>query len=72
MSTSDHEGKHEEERKRLGRPPLGIETGVLNVKVPLEVLTRVRQHTAQRGLTIAAFVRQALEEKMEREEGTEK
>ena len=53
--------------RRIGRPKLNIETETLNVKVPRELMTHVRQLTGKTGATLAAFVRQALEEKVARE-----
>ena len=51
-----------------GRPRLSRETEVINVIVPKEVMARVRKLTKQRAATIAGFVRQAIAEKLERED----
>ena len=55
------------ERKPGGRPPLSRETEVLNVIVSKEMMQRVREVTRKRAATIAGYVRQAIEEKLERE-----
>lgn len=56
-----------EEKKRIGRPPVAPDSEVLNILVPKEIMQRVRGVTKQRAATIAGWVRQAMEEKLERE-----
>jgi predicted DNA-binding protein len=52
-----------------GRPPLSKETEVINIIVPKDMMQRVRDVTRKRAATIAGYVRQAIEEKLEREQG---
>jgi predicted DNA-binding protein len=51
-----------------GRPSLSKETEVINIIVPKEMMQRVREVTRKRAATIAGYVRQAIEEKLEREQ----
>jgi hypothetical protein len=55
-------------RRAGGRPPLSKETEVINIIVPKEMMQRVREVTRKRAATIAGYVRQAIEEKLEREQ----
>lgn len=55
------------ERKQGGRPPISRENEVINILVPKTTMVRVRKVTARHAATIAGFVRQAIEEKLERE-----
>lgn len=55
------------ERKPGGRPPLSHDNEVINILVPKETMERVRRVTSERAATIAGFVRQAIQEKLERE-----
>jgi predicted DNA-binding protein len=50
-----------------GRPPLSQQTKVITIVMPLELLQRVQDVTRKRAATIAGYVRQAIEEKLERE-----
>jgi predicted DNA-binding protein len=50
-----------------GRPPLSKESEVITVIIPKEMMQRVREVTRKRAATIAGYVRQAIEEKLERE-----
>jgi len=54
-----------------GRPPLSSEREVLTVMFPKELLTRMREATRKRAGTLAGYIRQAVEEKLEREEQRE-
>lgn len=67
MSVEDERARQSQVRRR-GRPPRGVDVEALNVMVPTVLMERVRTLTTRRGQTIVAFVRQALEEKLEREE----
>jgi hypothetical protein len=58
-------------RKAGGRPPLSRDTEVINIIVPKEMMERVREVTRKRAATIAGYVRQAIEEKLEREQEEE-
>lgn len=50
-----------------GRPPLSREKEPLHILIPGELMERIRKAVKQRAGTIAGFVRQAIEEKLERE-----
>jgi predicted DNA-binding protein len=52
-----------------GRPPISKESEVINIIVPKDMMQRVREVTRKRAATIAGYVRQAIEEKLEREQG---
>jgi predicted DNA-binding protein len=50
-----------------GRPPISKETEVITVIVPKETMQQVREVTRKRAATLAGYIRQAIEEKLERE-----
>jgi len=59
------------EKNPGGRPPLSRETEVFTVIMPKELMARVREATRKRAGTLAGYVRQAVEEKLAREEEQE-
>jgi hypothetical protein len=70
MSDSD-DTEAKGKRNVGGRPPLSKDTEVINIIVPKEMMQRVREVTRKRAATIAGYVRQAIEEKLEREQEEE-
>lgn len=57
-----------EEKNVGGRPPVSKKNEVINIIVPSEQMSRVRKVTTRKAATIAGWVRQAIEEKLQREE----
>lgn len=57
----------ENSTRKQGRPRHKVEMGELNTTVPAATLQQMRSLVEQRGMTITAFVRQAIEEKLKRE-----
>jgi predicted HicB family RNase H-like nuclease len=52
------------ERRRRGRIPTGIPTAAFGVRIPATLYDRLYQHARSQGLSISAFIRRLVEQRV--------